>query len=67
MKILRTVQSGEDGMILGECPALPGCVTQGRTRDEVLSNIREAIELSMETREAHPLPLFEVAELDIAV
>jgi predicted RNase H-like HicB family nuclease len=34
---------GEDGCITAEVPALPGCVSQGRTREEALSNIREAI------------------------
>jgi predicted RNase H-like HicB family nuclease len=36
--------------ITAECPALPGCITQGKTRNEVLKNIKEAIELSLETR-----------------
>ena len=67
MKFLITIQQGEDGMILAECPALPGCVTQGRTRDEVLANIREAIEVSLETRQALGLPHFEVEELEIAI
>jgi predicted RNase H-like HicB family nuclease len=52
MKFLVTIQQGEDGMIVAECPALPGCASQGRTREEVMRNIREAIELSVETREA---------------
>jgi len=67
MKFLITIQQGEDGMILAECPALPGCVTQGKTREEIMNNIREAIELSLETRRERTLPQFEVAELDIAV
>ncbi|MBF0501063.1 MAG: type II toxin-antitoxin system HicB family antitoxin [Candidatus Riflebacteria bacterium] len=67
MKFLITIQQGEDGMILAECPALPGCMTQGKNRDEVMTNIREAIELSIETRRGRALPQFEVTELDIAV
>jgi predicted RNase H-like HicB family nuclease len=68
MKFLITLQQGENGNIIAECPALPGCVTQGKTREEVLKNIKEAIELSLETRKelGYPEPL-EVAELDIAV
>lgn len=50
MKFLVTLQEGEDGWIVAECPALPGCVSQGRTADEALVNIREAIELSLATR-----------------
>jgi predicted RNase H-like HicB family nuclease len=41
----------EDGMFVAECPIIPGCISQGRTRDEALVNIREAIELCLETRE----------------
>jgi len=67
MRFLITLQQGEDGFILAECPALPGCMTQGKTRDEVLSNIREAIEVSLSSRRAHALPQIEVTELDIAV
>ena len=42
------LRSGEDGFIVAECPVLPGCISQGRTRDEALANIREAIELCLE-------------------
>lgn len=39
---------GEDGYIVAEVPSLPGCVSQGKTRDEALANIREAIALHVE-------------------
>ena len=35
---------GEDGYLVAECPELPGCASQGRTREDALANIREAIE-----------------------
>ena len=38
----------EDGGFVVECPVIPGCVSQGDTRDEALANIREAIELCLE-------------------
>jgi predicted RNase H-like HicB family nuclease len=38
-----TLKSAEDGWILIECPALPGCVSQGRDEEEAVVNIREAI------------------------
>ena len=43
--------SGEDGYLVAECPELPGCASQGRTREDALTNIREAIEgwLDVET------------------
>jgi len=43
--------SGEDGWIVAECPIIPGCISQGHTREEALANIREAILLCLETRE----------------
>ena len=43
---------GEDGFIVAECPIIPGCISQGRTREEALTNIREAIELCLENRES---------------
>ncbi len=38
------VYPGEDGFWVAECPSLPGCVSQGKNREEAISNIREAIE-----------------------
>jgi predicted RNase H-like HicB family nuclease len=38
-----TMEKAEDGWIVAECPALPGCVSQGRDEQEALENIREAI------------------------
>jgi predicted RNase H-like HicB family nuclease len=45
-KIMRQVllYPGEDGYWVAECPSLPGCLSQGQTREEALINIREAIE-----------------------
>jgi len=41
---------GEDGYLVAQCPVIPGCISQGKTRDEALRNIREAIELCLENR-----------------
>ena len=41
---------GEDGYVVAECPVIPGCISQGRTREEALANIREAIELCLENQ-----------------
>ena len=43
MKIAVTLEQGEDGYIVVECPTLPGCISQGKTQEEALRNIREAI------------------------
>ena len=66
MKFLVTLEKDEAGWIVVECPALPGCVSQGRTADEAIKNIREAIAASLETRVAHGLPLaMEVTEVEV--
>ena len=38
------IYPGEDGYWVAECPSLPGCISQGRTREESIRNIQEAIE-----------------------
>lgn len=45
------IYPGEDGYVIAECPALPGCVSQGGTREEALANIREAIEGWLEVQQ----------------
>ena len=66
MKFLVTLEHDEDGWIVVECPSLPGGLSQGRTIDEALSNIREAIELSLETRQAEGITTaIEVAEVEV--
>ncbi len=39
---------GEDGYWVAECVSLPGCISQGKTKEEAIANIREAIELYIE-------------------
>ncbi len=36
--------TGEDGYLVAECPSLPGCISQGKTKEEATSNIKEAIQ-----------------------
>ncbi|MGO9267627.1 MAG: type II toxin-antitoxin system HicB family antitoxin [Candidatus Binataceae bacterium] len=68
MKFLVTLVPGEDGWIVAECPALPGCMSQGRSQEEALRNIREAIEASLLTRrEAGVEAAFQVAEVEVTV
>jgi len=45
------VYSGEDGYYAAECPSLPGCISQGKTREEAIINIKEAIEGYLATLE----------------
>jgi predicted RNase H-like HicB family nuclease len=50
---------GEDGYFVAECPSLPGCISQGQTEDEALNNIKEAIELYIESLEEDGLDVPE--------
>ena len=50
---------GEDGLVVAECPSLPGCVSQGETQESALSNIREAIQAYVSALEADHLPVPE--------
>ena len=63
-----TLSPGEDGYIVAECPTLPGCVSQGKTREEALKNIREAIEGIIEVRRAQnlPIPSPDIVEISVA-
>ena len=42
------IYPGEDGYWVAECPSLPGCVSQGKNKQEAVANIREAIDLTIE-------------------
>ncbi|MGR3278010.1 type II toxin-antitoxin system HicB family antitoxin [Acaryochloris marina] len=44
MKIKAVIHSAEEGGYWAEVPALPGCITEGDTKDEVINNLRDAIE-----------------------
>ena len=45
------IESGEDDWYVARCPAIPGCISQGKTVDEALPNIKEAIEVCSECYE----------------
>jgi predicted RNase H-like HicB family nuclease len=65
MVIKVVVESGEDGYVVAHCPALKSCWSQGKTRDEALANIREAIALylDIDSPEIEPTAEREVVEL----
>jgi len=50
MKFKVVITSGEDGWYIAECPALPGCISQGETIDQALENIKDAIQGCLEVR-----------------
>jgi predicted RNase H-like HicB family nuclease len=52
MDLSIVLERSEDGMFAVHCPALKSCWSQGRTREEALTNIREAIELYLDVHES---------------
>ena len=68
MKLPVTLERDEDGVIVAEWPAIPGCVSQGSTEEEALRNIREAIVGCLEVRAQQGLPLtVRTVEIEVAV
>jgi len=64
------IEQDEDGVYVAEVPALPGCISQGRTRTEAISNIKEAIAAYLESLQARGEPIppsvsEEVVEVDL--
>ena len=57
VKFRVTIESDEDGVFVAECPALPGCISQGKTRDEAMANIRDAIQGYIESLKKHGEPI----------
>ena len=57
------IEPDEDGQFVAECPSLPGCISQGRTRDEAVANIKDAIAGYIASLKKHgeaiPLPITE--------
>ena len=57
MKFIITITRDEDGMYIAECPAIPGCVSQGKTEKEAQRNIQDAIRECIEVRAEKGMPL----------
>jgi predicted RNase H-like HicB family nuclease len=65
------IEQDEDGFFVAEVPALPGCISQGDTREEALANIREAIAGYLESLNEHQEPIppsihEQIVELQVA-
>lgn len=68
MKFTIVLERDETGMIVAECPAIPGCVSQGKTETEALANIREAIVACLDVRAEKGLPLtVRTVEVEVPV
>ena len=68
MRFNVAIDRDEDGTWIAECPSIPGCVSQGDTRDEALENIREAIRPCLEVRVARGMPLtIETRQVEVTI
>jgi predicted RNase H-like HicB family nuclease len=68
MKFTVTIDRDEDGVWVAECPAIPGCVSQGKTKSDALKNLDEAIRACLEVRAERGMPLtVETHQLEVAV
>ena len=68
MKFYITIERDEDGYYITECPAIPGCISQGKTKDEAITNIQDAIKGCLEVRTEQGLPLtIETKQLEVVV
>jgi predicted RNase H-like HicB family nuclease len=68
MKFIVTIEQDEDGAYIVECPAIPGCISQGATEEEALENIKDAIRGCLEVRAERCMPLtVSTREIDIPV
>lgn len=62
-----TIDRDEDGVFVVECPAIPGCVSQGKTKEEALENIKDAITLCLQVRAEKGMPLtIETRQVEVA-
>ncbi len=57
LKFRVLVEQDEEGVFVAECPSLPGCISEGKTREEALVNIRDAIEGYLTSLEKHGDPV----------
>jgi len=69
MKYRVVIEQDEEGMFVAECPSLPGCISQGKSRAEAVANIRDAIQGYLASLKAHneptpPSMTEEVVEVD---
>ena len=55
--LVSLLERDEDGIFVAECPSIPGCVSQGETRDEAIANVQDAIRGCLEVRAERGMPL----------
>ncbi|BAZ69901.1 MAG: type II toxin-antitoxin system HicB family antitoxin [Pelatocladus maniniholoensis HA4357-MV3] len=57
MKFNVTLDRDEDGIWIVECPSIPGCVSQGHSKEEAIENIKDAIAACLQVRAERGIPL----------
>ena len=57
MRYRIVIEQDEDGVFVAECPSLPGCISEGNTRKELISNIHDAIRGYLESLKKHNEPI----------
>lgn len=68
MKLIVTIYQDEDGAFISECPAIPGCISQGKTEEEAEKNIRDAIKECLAVRAEKGMPLtVTTREVEVSV
>lgn len=67
MKYKAVLEPQQEGGYTIYVPALPGCVSQGETAEEAMANIKEAIEIYLESLKERGIPLPQVEEREVAV
>ena len=68
MKLPVTIYQDEEGWYVVECPVIPGCMSQGKTEEEALQNIQEAIQLCLDVRREQGMPLtIESREVEVPI
>ncbi len=68
MKFIITTFQDEDGVFIAECPAIPGCISQGITEEEAEKNIKEAIKECLEVRAEKNMPLtVAIRKIEVAI
>ena len=68
MKFTITIARDEDGIYIAECPAIPGCISQGKTEEEAKANIQDAIRECLAVRSEKGLALtVTTRQVDVVV
>ena len=61
------IERDEDGIWIAECPSIPGCVSQGESKNEAIENVKDAIKVCLEVRAEKGLPLtVETRQVEVA-